>query len=104
MEKLNYKELSTIQLDINWKDIGTYETLETIIQKDENNNAKVGKIILENSTNNFIISNNTTICCSNINNLLIVEKNGIVFITSKENVQNLKPTLSNFEKQINGKS
>jgi mannose-1-phosphate guanylyltransferase len=105
MEKLNQQELGVMELDISWKDIGTYETLETIITKDNDNNAKIGKnIILENSKNNFIISNNTTICCSNINDLLIVEKNGIVFITSKENIQNLKSTLTNFEKQINGKS
>ena len=40
MEKLNQQELGVMELDISWKDIGTYETLETIIQKDENNNAK----------------------------------------------------------------
>lgn len=100
MEKLNKNELSVMQLDIEWKDLGSYDMLETIIKKDAHNNAKVGNVLLEDSYNNFIYSTKAKICCSNIKNLLIVENNGTFFITTKDKIVDLKDILNNFEIKV----
>ena len=100
MEKLNQNELCVLQLNLEWKDLGTYQTLETIVDKDVNGNAEVGNVFLHNSKNNFIYSDKNIICGLNIEDLLIVEKNNVTFVVQKSKYNNLNSELKNFEEKV----
>ena len=100
MEKLNQNELCVLQLNLEWKDLGTYQALETIIDKDVNGNGEVGNVFLQNSKNNFIYSDKNVICGLNIEDLLIIEKNNIMFIANKNKSNDLNSELKKFEEKV----
>lgn len=100
MEKLSRNELCVLQLNLEWKDLGTYQSLETVINKDTNGNAGVGNVFLHNSRNNFIYSDKNIICCLNIENLMIVEKNNIMFVVHKNKYNDLNSELKKFEEKV----
>ena len=100
MEKLNQNELCVLQLNLEWKDLGTYQTLETIVDKDVNGNAEVGNVFLHNSKNNFIYSDKNIICGLDIEDLLIIEKNNIMFVVHKNKYNDLNSELKKFEEKV----
>ena len=97
IEKLDSDRLNVISMDIDWNDIGTYKSLSTFFDNDKNNNQLLSKAILNNSANNFIFSKNNIVCCSDVSGLVVVEKDGIILITTKENSQNARLLKEKFE-------
>ena len=70
------KNIRVIPVDIEWNDIGSFNTFDEIFKKDENGNVVRGKEIRElDSKNNIVISDDLDISLlgiiKNSNNLLM---------------------------------
>jgi mannose-1-phosphate guanylyltransferase len=75
-----------------WSDIGEWKRAYNISDKDNNNNVIIGNNnVVYNSKNLYInVDNNKTekIVVNNIDNIVIVKKNGVIFISSMDNSNN----------------
>lgn len=88
MEKAN----NIIMVDgiFNWSDVGTWDSLETIFDKDENNNTFVGKINSYNSNGNIAYSKNKSVALLGVNDLIIVETGNGILVCKKGYEQDIK--------------
>ena len=79
LEKTN--NAYVLPMDINWSDLGTYESLWKAEKKDQNNNVIKGDIVLNDVKNSFIHSDNKLVTVSNVNNLNIIATEDAVLVS-----------------------
>lgn len=77
-------------LDICWSDVGSWDNLYTILEKDEQKNVKMGRVIDINTKNSLILSHKRLIATLGISDLLIVETEEAVFIGKRGESQQIK--------------
>ena len=78
--------------DFGWSDLGTWGSLYTHLDLDENGNAVQGaNILLYESADNIIkFPNNKTVVMHGMNGYIVVESEGTLLICKKENEQQIK--------------
>ncbi|HTM62958.1 MAG TPA: mannose-1-phosphate guanylyltransferase/mannose-6-phosphate isomerase [Gammaproteobacteria bacterium] len=88
MEKSS--NIFVIPCELNWQDIGSWESYKNLFQSDQNGNTILGEAILIDSANNFIHSENRMVTSIGINNLAIIDTPDAMLITSRDRVQDVK--------------
>ncbi len=87
-------------LEVDWSDIGSWNSFWENSSKDENGNVLLGDAI-EVSSNNCLISSNSRLTVGlGLNDLIIIETNDAVLVTNKSNSEKVK-SLVNYLKNIN---
>lgn len=81
-----------IPVDIDWNDIGSWQAVYDMKDKDKNGNFFEGFIIDIDSKNNYVLSESKKkiISLSNVDNLVIVDTKDALLICKKEKSQNVK--------------
>lgn len=105
MEKTN--NAVVIKADIGWSDVGSWEHIHKLKEKDLNGNVLEGAIITQATTNCLIQSHNLNIFACGINNLAVVEDGHFVLIADKsdhQSISKIKDLLANQKTQENKKS
>ncbi len=97
MERTNLG--SVISLDAGWSDIGSWDSLWDIEDKNEDQNFINGNVLMKNSTNCYVKSESRLIVAIGIEDLIIVETNDSVLIAKKNQSQNIK----NIVEELNNK-
>ncbi len=87
MEKA--KDIYVIPGDFGWDDVGSWGSLERYNEKDNEGNVKNDKAYCYNSKNNIIVTNKKLLL-NYVNDLIIVETDEFIMITSKEKEQEIK--------------
>ena len=88
--------------EIGWSDLGTWKSLYENATKDSNNNVLQGTVSV-NGTNGCVIMTDKTklLVAKDINDTIIVEKDGIMVICSKDSEQEIKKIVSDLKKSGN---
>lgn len=96
MEKT--KKLATVVLDTEWKDIGSWESVYSILKKDEKNNVIIGNSIDIDSENSMIYSTSKLIATLGLKDTFVIETEDAVLVCDKNNtdgIQDIYKKLSN---------
>ena len=88
MEKVN--NIVVVDGVFDWSDVGTWDSLETIFDKDENKNTFIGKISSHNSKRNIVYSKDKLVALLGVNDLIIVETDDGILICKKGYEQDIK--------------
>jgi len=88
MEKTD--KIAVIPVDLNWSDVGSWEAFYEIMEKDKNNNVKLGKVLDIESKNSLIFGSNRLICTLGIEDLIIVETGDALLVTKKGEGQKVR--------------
>lgn len=88
MEKSSLVQL--VPLDAGWSDVGCWNSVWEISDKDSNSNACIGDVIAKDSKNCYIRSSQKLITTLGVENLVIVETNDALLIADKNKVQGIK--------------
>ncbi len=90
MEKANNVEV--ILADLGWSDLGTWGSLYTHIDKDENKNAIVGKNVLTYDANDnmVLVPDEKLVVIQGLNDYIVVESNDTLLICKKRDEQKIK--------------
>lgn len=85
------KSSNVIMVDspIEWSDVGSWEGLWEISQKDDNGNYHHGNVITVNSTNN-LVRGNKRIVTIGLSNIAIVETKDTILVINKDESQEVK--------------
>ncbi len=78
--------------EFGWSDLGTWGSLFDIRQKDENNNAIVGKNVMTFNSKECIVNvpDDKLVVLQGLNDFIVVEDEGVLLICKKEDEQNIR--------------
>jgi len=96
MEKVD--NAIVVSLDCGWSDLGAFDSLYELQEKDKNNNIILGDVINFNTTNSYINATNRLVATIGLNDCLVVETKDSVLVANKNNAQDIKKVVQQLEK------
>lgn len=88
-----------IPVDIEWSDLGSFDSIYNEFKKDKNNNAVSKDTLNINSKNNLIISSGRMVATIDIEDLIIVDTDDALLIAKKGSSQNVKMVVDELKKR-----
>jgi mannose-1-phosphate guanylyltransferase len=88
MEKTNLGVV--VPFEGSWSDIGSWEALWNSKLKDKENNFIKGDVVLNNVKNSYIHSTNKLISANDLSDLIIIDTQDALLVSSKEKSQDIK--------------
>lgn len=79
-----------IKGEFDWSDVGSWETVYELSEKDENNNALIGDIHTLKTKNSYIYSPNKFISVIGLDNVVVIDTQDALLVCNRENVQEVK--------------
>jgi mannose-1-phosphate guanylyltransferase len=103
MEKA--REVYVLPASFNWSDIGTWNALYAFSNKDKENNAVKGDMVLLRNTQNCIVNvpNKMLVVLNSVSNLIVVESDGILLIADKDKEQEIKLVVNDIKQKYGEK-
>lgn len=98
MEKSD--KIKVVAADIDWSDVGSFDSLYEEIDKDESGNAIIHRgetsvpIVTLDSTNNLIVGRNHSIATVDVDDLIIVDTTDSILIAKKGSSQKVKQVVA----------
>ncbi|MGC9109193.1 MAG: mannose-1-phosphate guanylyltransferase/mannose-6-phosphate isomerase [Caldimicrobium sp.] len=83
-----------LPLTITWSDVGSWDSVYEVMEKNENQNVKIGKVVDIDTKNSLIIGNDRLIATIGVENLLIVETPDVILIAKRGEGQKIKELVS----------
>ena len=81
---------AVVPADMAWNDIGAWSALWDVAEKDSENNAIRGDVMLENARNNFVRAETRMVAMLGVSDLVVVETADVVLVAQKDQVQDVK--------------
>ncbi|MBU1290939.1 mannose-1-phosphate guanylyltransferase/mannose-6-phosphate isomerase, partial [bacterium] len=89
----------TLPLELYWNDIGSWDSLYEILDKDKLGNVKKGDIIAIDTKKNLIIGNKRLISTIGLDNHLIVETDDAILIAKRGEAQKVRDVVNRLKKE-----
>jgi len=97
MEKSN--KIKMLSIDVNWSDLGSFESIYNILKTDENGNAFRSSLknICVDSKNNLIFSGNRQIAFIDVDDLVVVDTDDALLISKRGSSHKIKEEILKLE-------
>lgn len=92
-------EIKVIPLDAGWNDLGAWDAVWQVGEKDQNGNLIQGDALVEASENNLIHSSHRLVSAVGVNNLVIIETADAVMVADRSQSQHVKRIVSQLSDQ-----
>ncbi len=102
MEKT--ERAAVIPMSITWSDVGSWDSVYDVLEKDERGNVKEGNVISIDTEGSLIIGNNRLIAAIGIKDLMIVETPDVIVIARRGEGQKIKELVKILKENENTKS
>ena len=79
-----------MKADLGWSDVGSWDEVATLAEKDSEGNKFEGHVINVNSKNSFVKSKEKLIALVGVEDLIVVETEDSILICKKGESQNVK--------------
>ena len=83
-------DLAVIPIDIEWSDVGSWDAISKLKERDQNNNNLIGNVVAIETNNCFIYSKEKLCTSYGINNLIIINLKDALLIIDKNHAQQVK--------------
>ncbi len=84
------KKLYIVKSNFAWSDLGTWDEYFNHCEKDKHNNVLKGEVIALKTSNSLIKSTDKLIAVTDVDNLIVIESNNAIFISSRGKSENVK--------------
>ena len=81
---------TVLPLNANWNDIGSWQSVWEVSNKDKNGNFTKGKTIIKNTKNCYLSSEARLLVGIGLENLIVVETNDAILVSNKSESQKVK--------------
>ncbi len=88
MEKSD--KLAMVQLDCDWRDLGSWQSLYDVKEKDKKGNVIEGNVVADCVKDSLIYSSKKLVAASDIKDLIVVETEDAVMVCKKDQSQEVK--------------
>ena len=93
------KHVSGIALDdIGWNDVGSWEAVYNLADKDANGNASSGDLVVENSRGNYVDAKKT-VALVGVDNLVVVDTPDALLVASRDHAQDVSKLVKTLDGQ-----
>ncbi len=96
MEKT--KNIKIYPLDLSWSDIGSWDSVFEVMEKDEEQNVKSGNIFSLDTKNSLILASKRVVSTIGLENIIIVETEDGIFVGKKGESQKIKTLIEKLQK------
>ncbi|CAI0773794.1 Mannose-1-phosphate guanylyltransferase 1 [Serratia liquefaciens] len=97
MEKT--RDAVVIPIDAGWSDVGSWTSLWDVSEKDALGNVNLGEIISIDSNNNYISSDGALVATIGLDDLIVINTNDALLISTKDRVQDVKKVVDELKKR-----
>jgi mannose-1-phosphate guanylyltransferase/mannose-6-phosphate isomerase len=97
MEKSD--KVVTLPLDLYWNDIGSWDSLYDVLDKDEMENVKKGDVIAIDTRRSLIIGNKRVVTTIGLEDCLVVETDDAILISRKGEAQKVRDVVNRLKKE-----
>jgi mannose-1-phosphate guanylyltransferase len=84
--------------DIGWNDVGSWEAVYDLAEKDHNANASTGELVVENSRGNYVDSKKT-VALVGVDNLIVVDTEDALLVVSRNHAQDVSKLVKTLDTQ-----
>ncbi len=88
MEKSN--KIALVKLESDWNDLGSWQAIYDVSEKDSNGNVFVGNILDEGSKNSFAYSSSKLVSTIGLEDTVVVETEDAILVCKTDNTQDVK--------------
>lgn len=88
-----------VPIDAGWSDVGSFSALWEVSGKDQQGNAVVGDVMLEQTHNSYVYAQNKLVSTVGVDNLVIIETKDAVLVANKDKVQDVKNIVNRLKAQ-----
>ncbi len=93
------KKVAVLPVEIEWSDLGSWESIFQISEKDSFQNAIRGNVITLNTNNSLIFSNKKLVTSIGVENLIIVETDDALLVCDMKRSQDVKKLVETLKKE-----
>jgi mannose-1-phosphate guanylyltransferase/mannose-6-phosphate isomerase len=93
------KRLVVCPLPVEWSDVGSWDSVYEMMEKDQNQNALQGNVVAIDTKNSLILGGKKLISTIGLEDLLIVETSEAIFISKKGKSQQVKELVERLAKK-----
>jgi mannose-1-phosphate guanylyltransferase/mannose-6-phosphate isomerase len=97
MEKT--KKSIVIPFNTKWNDLGSWNSVWEVSEKDENENSAIGDVIVKDTKNSYLHSTSRLIAAVGLNDHVVVETTDAIFVSPRERAHEVKDIVSKLKKQ-----
>ena len=88
-----------LPLDVSWSDVGSWDSVYDVLEKDVNQNAKVGNVLDIDTKNCLIMGGKRLISTIGLEDMLVIETDDALFIGRKGESQRVKQLVEELKKK-----
>lgn len=88
MEKSD--KIALVKLESDWNDLGSWQSIYDVSEKDDKNNVMIGHVLDEHSKNSFVYSSSKLVATIGLEDTVIVETEDAILACKKDKTQEVK--------------
>lgn len=89
--------ISVVPLDAGWSDLGAWDAVWKVLDKDEMGNASQGDVLISDSRNTLVHATSRLVSVIGVENLVVVETPDAVLVTDRSRSQDVKHIVNELE-------
>ncbi len=93
------KNIAMIELDSDWKDLGSWKSIYEVSPKDDDNNVFVGHVLDKDSKNSFVYSSSKLVATIGLEDTVVIETEDAILACKKDKTQEVKQVYETLKKQ-----
>jgi len=93
------KNISVCPIDVSWSDVGSWDSIYDVMQKDDNANVTKGNVLTLNTKNSLIFAKKKLISTMGLENIILVETDDAIFLAKKGESQKIKDLIDKMLKK-----
>ncbi len=97
MEKSD--KIVLVSVDCGWNDLGSWEAISDVMEKDNNHNYIKGDVEFVNTQNSYIFSSSRLVTAIGVKDLVIIETEDAVLVCDKSSTQDVKAIFDKLKKE-----
>ena len=94
----NSSKVALIPADIGWNDIGTWNALDSVSEKDPKGNIISGNVFAEDCNNSIIQAQNRLVAVLGLKDTIVVDSHDALLVCAKERSQDIKKLVESLNK------
>ena len=79
-----------VPLSAGWSDVGAWDALWQILDKDEDGNAVRGEVLLHDCHDNLVVSQGRMVACVGMRDMVVVETPDVIMVAPRDRAQDVK--------------
>ncbi|MGY0600093.1 mannose-1-phosphate guanylyltransferase/mannose-6-phosphate isomerase [Vibrio sp. JZG10] len=95
----NTSRALVVPMDAGWSDVGSFNALWEVLNKDSDGNVTSGDVLTEQTANSYIYSQNKLVSTVGVDNLVVIETKDAILVADKDKVQDVKSIVNQLKKQ-----